>query len=288
MGNALSVLSRIMLHKGDEQQAQVLMTMIPQTENLTLRYNRLMTESDLQESRGDYKGALQTQKLLRQMSDSIAQQRAALDITRVQTQFDHQWHQRRSAERSFKLSLLIIFMLLAMGGIIYIYFRRQQMHHQEFQQHISAVRSDMNHLLTLRNTRIEDLKMALDDRMTEIEEMKKKLTGQFAEDQMYFQIKNIKKGVDVLSAILNNENISQYGREEQQGVYQALWLTNRELAAQLDNPDVQLTPKETFFCIMEHFNIPDDKKIDLFCCTEQALRSTKSRLNKKMDLKSIH
>ena len=288
MGNALSVLSRIMLHKGDERQAQILMTMIPQTENLTLRYNRLMTESDLQESKGDYKGALQTQKLLRQMSDSIAQQRAALDITRVQTQFDHQWHQRRSAERSFKLSLLIIFMLLAMGGIIYIYFRRQQMHHQEFQQHISAVRSDMNHLLTMRNTRIEDLKMALDDRMTEIEEMKKKLTGQFAEDQMYFQIKYIKKGVDVLSAILNNENISQYGREEQQGVYQALWLTNRELAAKLDNPDIQLTPKETFFCIMEHFNIPDDKKIDLFCCTEQALRSTKSRLNKKMDLKSIH
>lgn len=288
MGNALSVLSRIMLHKGDEHQAQILMSMIPRTENLTLRYNRLMTESELQESRGDYKAALETQKLLRQMSDSIAQQRAALDITRLQDQFDYQWHAWRDVQRNFKLSLLIIFMLLFMGSIIYIYFRRQQVHHREFQQRISNVRADMNQLLAMRNTHIEDLKMALSDRMEEIEQMKKKLTGAFAEDEMYLQIKNVKLGLDVLDAIINKQNISQYGRNEQQAVVSALWMTNSQLAAILDNPDIQLTPKETFFCIMEHYNIIDDEKIDLFCCTEQALRSTKSRLNKKMNLKLLH
>ena len=288
MGNALSVLSRIMLHKGDEHQAQILMSMIPRTENLTLRYNRLMTESELQESRGDYKAALETQKLLRQMSDSIAQQRAALDITRLQDQFDYQWHAWRDVQRNFKLSLLIIFMLLFMGSIIYIYFRRQQVHHREFQQRISDVRADMNQLLAMRNTHIEDLKMALSDRMEEIEQMKKKLTGAFAEDEMYLQIKNVKLGLDVLDAIINKQNISQYGRNEQQAVVSALWMTNSQLAAILDNPDIQLTPKETFFCIMEHYGIIDDEKIDLFCCTEQALRSTKSRLNKKMNLKLLH
>lgn len=288
MGNALSVLSRIMLHKGDEHQAKILMSMIPRTENLTLRYNRLMTESELQESRGDYKAALETQKLLRQMSDSIAQQRAALDITRLQDQFDYQWHAWRDVQRNFKLSLLIIFMLLFMGSIIYIYFRRQQVHHREFQQRISDVRADMNQLLAMRNTHIEDLKMALSDRMEEIEQMKKKLTGAFAEDEMYLQIKNVKLGLDVLDAIINKQNISQYGRNEQQAVVSALWMTNSQLAAILDNPDIQLTPKETFFCIMEHYNIIDDEKIDLFCCTEQALRSTKSRLNKKMNLKLLH
>ncbi len=288
MGNALSVLSRIMLHKGDEHQAQILMSMIPRTENLTLRYNRLMTESELQESRGDYKAALETQKLLRQMSDSIAQQRAALDITRLQDQFDYQWHAWRDVQRNFKLSLLIIFMLLFMGSIIYIYFRRQQVHHREFQKRISDVRADMNQLLAMRNTHIEDLKMALSDRMEEVEQMKKKLTGAFAEDEMYLQIKNVKLGLDVLDAIINKQNISQYGRNEQLAVVSALWMTNSQLAAILDNPDIQLTPKETFFCIMEHYNIIDDEKIDLFCCTEQALRSTKSRLNKKMNLKLLH
>lgn len=288
MGNALSVLSRITLHRGDEQRAQILMSMIPQSENLTLRYNRLLTECELEESRGNYKQALETQKLLCQISDSIAQQRAALDITRVQTQFDQQWHQRRSAERSFKLSLAIIFLILSFGAIIYVYFRRQQVHHREFQERISEVRSDMNRLLLMRSTRLEDLKMALDSRMEEINMLKKKLTGAFAEDQMYVQISELKQGIDALNAIFNHENISQYGRQEQQASLRALWLISPQLATMLDNPDVPLTPKETFFCIMEHYDISDDNKIDLFCCTEQALRSTKSRLSKKINLKQLH
>ena len=267
MGNALSVLSRITLHRGDEQRAQILMSMIPQSENLTLRYNRLLTESELEESRGDYKAALETQKLLLQISDSIAQQRA---------------------ERSFKLSLAIIFLILSFGAVIYVYFRRQQVHHREFQERISEVRSDMNHLLLMRSTRLEDLKMALDSRMEEIEMLKKKLTGAFAEDQMYVQISELKRGIDVLNAIFNRENISQYGRQEQQASLRALWLIAPQLASLIDNPDVPLTPKETFFCIMEHYDISDDQKIDLFCCTEQALRSTKSRLSKKINLKQLH
>ena len=277
-----------MLQKGDEQQAQVLMQMIPETENLTIRYNQLSTKSDLEESRGDYYDALQTQKQLRQMSDSITRQYANLDISRLQAKFDQEWHQRRSAERSFKMSLLIIFMLLVMGGVSYVYFRRQQMHHHEFQQRISDVRAEMNQLLATRNTRLEDLKQTLDDRMAEIEQMKKKLTGSYAEDEMYRQIKELKTGIDALNAILNRKNISQYGRAEQQAVIRALWMTDRRLASILDDSDMTLTPKETFFCIMEYYGIDDDTKIDLFCCTEQALRSTKSRLSKKLNLRLLH
>lgn len=288
VADALSLLSRIMLQKGDEQQAQVLMRMIPETENLTIRYNQLMTKSDLEESQGNYQAALQTQKQLREMSDSITRQNMNLDITRLQTEFDQQWHQRRDAERSFKMSLIIIFILLVMGGVSYIYFRRQQMHHREFQQRISDVRTEMNRLLALRNTRLEDLKQALDDRMGDIEKMKLKLTGSYAEDEMYRQIKELKTGVDALNAILNHKNISQYGRIEQQAVLRALWMTDRRLASKLDDPDVTLTPKETFFCIMEHYGIDDDTKLDIFSCTEQALRSTKSRLNKKLSLLQIH
>jgi chromosome segregation ATPase len=161
------------------------------------------------------------------------------------------------------------------------------MHHKEFQQHISNVRQDLNHLLVMRNTRIEDLKLALDTRMEEIEKLKTKLTGGLAEDEMYLQIKELKTGIDVLNDILNHKNISQYGRNEQQAAMRALWMADRQLAARLDNPDTTLTPKETFFCIMEHYGIIDDRKIDLFCCTEQALRSTKSRLSKKIDLNSL-
>jgi len=112
--------------------------------------------------------------------------------------------------------------------------------------------------------------------------MKQKLTGGFAEDQMYLQIKDLKQGIDVLNAITSRQNISQYGRMEQQAAQQALWLIDSPFAAQLDNSDNPLTPKETFYMVMEHFGISDDEKLDLFCCSEQALRSTKSRLKKKL------
>jgi len=288
VADALSLLSRIMLQKGDEQQAQVLMQMIPETENLNIRYNQLTNKSELEESRGNYQEALYAQKQLKQISDSINRQQSQLDISRLQTEFDLQWHQRRSAERSFKMSLVIIFMLLTMGGITYVYFRRQQMHHRDFQLRISEVRQDLNQLLVMRNTRLEDLKQALDSRMDEIERLKTKLTVGFAEDEMYLQIKELKTGIDVLDDILNHKNISQYGRNEQQAVLRALWMADRPLAALIDDPDITLTPKETFFCIMEYYGISDDQKIDLFCCTEQAIRSTKSRLSKKFDLKQLH
>jgi hypothetical protein len=176
---------------------------------------------------------------------------------------------------------------LFFGGVTYVYFRRQQMHHREFQQRISDVRTEMNRLLALRNTRLEDLKQALDDRMGDIEKMKLKLTGSYAEDEMYRQIKELKTGVDALNAILNHKNISQYGRIEQQAVLRALWMTDRRLASKLDDPDVTLTPKETFFCIMEHCGMSDREKADAFCSSEQAVRSTKSRLGKKLDIDAL-
>ena len=50
---------------------------------------------------------------------------------------------------------------------------------------------------------------------------------------------------------------------------------------------VELTPKETFYCIMQYYGKTEQQKAQCFCCTEQALRSTKSRLGKKLDLSRL-
>lgn len=91
-----------------------------------------------------------------------------------------------------------------------------------------------------------------------------------------------KQGVDVLCAILHDENISQMGKREQQSVSETLHIVEPELAAIIDSVD--LTPKETFYCIMHYYGKTEQQKAQCFCCTEQALRSTKSRLCKKLDL----
>ena len=94
-----------------------------------------------------------------------------------------------------------------------------------------------------------------------------------------------KQGVDVLYAILHDENISQMGKREQQAVAETLHIVDPTLADIISS--VELTPKETFYCIMQYYGKTEQQKAQCFCCTEQALRSTKSRLGKKLDLSRL-
>ena len=94
-----------------------------------------------------------------------------------------------------------------------------------------------------------------------------------------------KQGVDVLYAILHDENISQMGKREQLAVTETLHIVDPTLADIISS--VELTPKETFYCIMQYYGKTEQQKAQCFCCTEQALRSTKSRLGKKLDLSRL-
>ena len=94
-----------------------------------------------------------------------------------------------------------------------------------------------------------------------------------------------KQGVDVLYAILHDENISQMGKREQTAVAETLHIVDPTLADIISS--VELTPKETFYCIMQYYGKTEQQKAQCFCCTEQALRSTKSRLGKKLDLSQL-
>ena len=98
------------------------------------------------------------------------------------------------------------------------------------------------------------------------------------------EIGETKVGIDVLHAIINDQNISQMGKREEQAVLKTLPVVDAALAEVLGKTTSPLTPKETFFCIMEYYGKTDRQKAHSFCCSEQAIRSTKSRLNKKMDI----
>ena len=98
------------------------------------------------------------------------------------------------------------------------------------------------------------------------------------------EISETKVGIDVLHAIINDQNISQFGKHEEQAVLKTLPVVDEALAEALSKATSPLTPKETFFCIMEYYGKTDHQKARSFCCSEQAIRSTKSRLGKKMDI----
>ena len=111
------------------------------------------------------------------------------------------------------------------------------------------------------------------------------LMQQVSQPAVRADIVKTKQGVDVLYAILRDENISQMGKREQLAVSETLHIVEPDLAAVIDT--VELTPKETFYCIMHYYGKTDQQKAQCFCCTEQALRSTKSRLNKKLDIDQL-
>ena len=74
------------------------------------------------------------------------------------------------------------------------------------------------------------------------------------------------------------------GKAEEQALLKAIPLIDSNLTTILEKASSTLTPKETFFCVMEYYGKTDKQKARSFCCSEQAVRSTKSRLNKKMDI----
>ena len=98
------------------------------------------------------------------------------------------------------------------------------------------------------------------------------------------EISETKTGIDILYAIINDRNISQMGKHEERAVLKTLPMIDGALADALGKASSTLTPKETFFCIMEYYGKSDRQKARSFCCSEQAVRSTKSRLNKKIDI----
>lgn len=169
---------------------------------------------------------------------------------------DVQWQveQAKTNHERQQYAIAIILLLLLSGIVCYWYIRRMRAQADMYQQRIDKVRQELFN------------------------------KGVNLPQSATLSIEEAKRGIDVLFAIINDQNISQMGKEEEQAVIKVLPLLDATLAKLLAKASSPLTPKETYFCIMEYYGKNDHQKAQSFCCSEQAIRSTKSRLNKKIDL----
>lgn len=286
-GNALALLCQIYIKQGRDHDAQMLMSVMPQKGDATLRYNQLMAQSDMLERQGDYRGALMAERQMRQLDDSLNAQARHLDIVKIQNQFDRESLQREKAEQRLWFSMVVCALLLTILGLIAWFNHRTRKLYKRFRQRISDTKNLLNDQLSDRNATIDQLKHTIDQRMSELSQLQQRLPTPYRSEELYSQLAETKRGVDVLYSIVSGENISQMGKSEQQAVVDVLWQMDRPLAEIIDNPEIPLTPKETFFCIMEHSGKTDNEKALSFCCSEQAVRSTKSRLGKKLDIEML-
>ena len=172
--------------------------------------------------------------------------------------------QAKAGKQRHTFAIIVLLLLLALGAVAYWYVRRMKALSRLYQQRIDRVRESLP-------TPIPSLE-------------EREQTPEYEK----IEIGDAKTGIDVLFAIINDQNISQMGKHEEQAVLRTLPLIDATLSDLLSQATATLTPKETFFCIMEYFGKSDRQKSHSFCCSEQAIRSTKSRLNKKIDISVFH
>lgn len=180
---------------------------------------------------------------------------AYMNVMDVQMQIEQQ---KASRQQQYYM-LALIFLLLLSGGVALWYLHRMQSLRHLYQQRIDQTRQLLEH----EEERFTPLPM---------------IPEEIAESKL---------GFDVIYAILNDQNISQMGKREEQALLRVLPLVDANLCSILAKASSPLTPKETFFCLMEYYGKSDHQKSLSFCCSDQAIRSTKSRLNKKLDISTL-
>lgn len=285
-GNAISLLCYIYLKQGQDQRAQMVMSILPKG-NATLQYNRLLVQSEYMERHNNYQAALDTYKQLKALSDSLHESGRDLEVVRIQNQMDQERLQREKMEQQLSFSIAIIALLLVIFVLTIWYFHRTQRLYADYQQRITQTRQQLWQTIGHRHADIAALKKVVDEQVMQLNQMRKQLPGKLKKEKNDDSIEHIKLGVDTLYAILQKQNISQLGRSEQKAVMAVLWNIDPILADFIDKSDTPLTPKETFFCIMERHGMTDTQKARAFCCSEQAVRSTKSRLGKKLNITAL-
>lgn len=206
------------------------------------------------------------------------------DLLTLQNKYDTAMLEAEKVRQQMYFSWFIAFAIVAVVLLLYIVRRREQQLIADYEQRLYNVRNDMEQALSTREATIEEMKAAVDRSLQETEALRSQLPKSYISSKNNDFIEQTKLGIDTIYAIAHGDNISQMGRKEQIAAIEVMKIIDGGFAQLLTTPSPPLTPKETFFCIMEHYGKSDYEKASSFCCSEQAIRSTKSRLNKKIDM----
>ena len=206
-----------------------------------------------------------------------------IEIIQIQDRYEVAIAQRKALQLQLYIAYLAIFLILLTASIV-VWFRhhmRQQLHAYRKQQ--EETEQNIQQMLRRKDATIDEMKTEVDQKLYELEQLRKKVPNHNGDTKTSDSIEQIKLGIESLYIILKGGNISQMGKREQQAINTIMPNFDYELAYILNNPRYAFTPKETFYYIMEHNGMTDEQKANAFCCTSQALRSIKSRMKKKME-----
>lgn len=286
--NAQALLCQVLILQGRHKEAEQLTALEQKDSQSAPLHNRLALRSELLERQGDYRQALAALRELKELDDSLTAELSRLDIVRLQSDYDRAVIQSEKARQQLAISIAVIVLLCLVFALAIWYYQHQQTLYKHYRDRLASVREDIEHHIADKDSTIESMKKQLDKKVEDLENMQRKLPQQLRTDHTFDSIATTKRGIDVLYSIVKEENISQMGKREQQAVTSVMQAIDPDLYELLADKDLALTPKETFFCIMERNHMNEQQKAIAFCSTEQAVRSVKSRLGKKIDLSRLN
>ena len=280
LGNAFALLSRIYERQGATERLHQLLSRFNESNNTQVSYSRLRIQYEYYLSRHDYQHALEAYRLMQNVGDMMDRSDDQVALLQVQNQYEREVAEREKMQQKWYYSLAVIVLLNAVFATVWWYSRKQHRRERQHHDEMRQLRQQMGEKLRVIMARSATSQNADGGLGTN--------TSTDAERLFSGSIAETKAGIDVLYDIIAGNNISQCGKQQERQVKQVLWQVNPALAQLIDSAPQPLTPKETFFCIMEHYGKSDDEKAASFCCSEQAVRSTKSRLGKKLDITIMH
>lgn len=291
LGNAFALLSHIYQQQGDTRKLQQLLSRFNESNNTQVSYSRLRIQYEYYLQQRDYQRALEAYRLMQSVGDMMDRSHDQVELLKVQDQYEREASEHEKARQKWWYSLAVIVLMNLVLLTAWWYSRQQHRREREHQQQLRQLRQQMGEklhaILAARVADVQRLETSAQQqtpRLTTASTSSAALLG----DRIFADsIEETKAGIDALYDIIAGNNISQFGKQQERQVAQVLAQVNPSLASIIDDSPLPLTPKETFFCIMEHYGKTDAEKAASFCCSEQALRSTKSRLSKKIDIATL-
>ena len=271
LGNAFALLSHIYQLTGNQQKLQQLLSRFNESNNTQVSYSRLRIQYEYYLGRGDYRNALEAYRLMQNVGDMMDRSHDQVQLLKVQDQYEREVSEHEKAEQKWWYTLAVVVLMNAVFLVVWWNSRQRHRRERAYQQQLRQLRQQMDEKLHAI------LRFA----------QEKAPAASLGEAVVSGSIEETKAGIDVLYDIVTGSNVSQFGKQQERQVLQVLARVNPPLARLLDDSPQPLTPKETFFCIMEHYGKSDAEKARSFCCSEQAIRSTKSRLGKKLDIATL-
>lgn len=205
-----------------------------------------------------------------------------IEIVQIQDRYEVALAQREALRQQLLFTYaFIVLLVLAAGIVVWLRYRmRRQI--RLYQRRLADTEMTIQAALRKKDSTIEEMKAEIDSRVSELERLRQSVPSRSEPLKNADSIEQTKLGVDTLYTILKGGNLSQMGRREQLAVNAIMASIDYDLSCILNNPRYAFTPKETFYYIMEHEGRSDEEKAAAFCCSAQALRSIKSRLNRKI------